>query len=321
MQIYFQSKLKPVTPDNFYRGGMWTAVIVTIFLSGFIFYFLALYHRTLETRDWASITSANSNLYDEKANTKMKLLQKLLKPFWARWKIIRKKMNRKKIFFKKFNAQYSKRKLLFRSHLCHNFHTIISQPENESAKPRALHIFEKLDNSILYTYGMFMNVSLPQVPTVWSIRMFTGWWWLYCILVSVAYKASLTAILANPAPRYVLRVTLLIYQIFTVKPNDCFFLFFISLNRVTIDTLEQLADSDVGCGGWGEQSKEFFITSLDVASQKVGRKFEITYDVDSAVERVAGGEFAYYENVYFLHYLTVKHRDINIINRYNDTEG
>lgn len=92
-------------------------------------------------------------------------------------------------------------------------------------------------------------------------------------------------------------------------------------SRVTIDTLEELADSVIGCGGWGEQSREFFITSLDVASQKVGRKFEIIYDVDSAVERVASGEFAYYENVHYLHYLTVKHKDINVISRYNETEG
>lgn len=91
--------------------------------------------------------------------------------------------------------------------------------------------------------------------------------------------------------------------------------------RVTIDTLEQLAESSIGCGGWGDQSKEFFVTSLDIASQKVGKKFEITYDVDSAIERVAAGQFAYYENIYFLHYLKVKHKDINVINRYNDTGG
>lgn len=91
--------------------------------------------------------------------------------------------------------------------------------------------------------------------------------------------------------------------------------------RVTIDTLEQLAESSVGCGGWGEQSKEFFVTSLDITSQKVGRKFEVTYDIDSAVEHVASGEFAYYENIYFLHYLTVKHKDENLLSRLNDTEG
>ena len=90
---------------------------------------------------------------------------------------------------------------------------------------------------------------------------------------------------------------------------------------MTIDTLEDLAESSIGCGGWGEQSREFFVTSLDVASQKVGRKFEVIHDVDSAVERVASGELAYYENIYYLHYLTVKHKDVNVISRYNETDG
>ena len=90
---------------------------------------------------------------------------------------------------------------------------------------------------------------------------------------------------------------------------------------MTIDNIDQLADSDIRGGGWGEQSKEFFITSLDAASQKVGRDFEIIDDVDSAVERVASGELAYYENVDYLRYLTVKHKDVNKIMQYNETEG
>lgn len=179
---------------------MWVAVIITLFLAGFIFHFLARYHHSIETKDWASVTSASSKSDDENANKVVRMLKQRLKPVRAYCKAKWRKMNRKKIFFKKYNARYAKRKHLLRSNFQRSLSLMISSNEEEPVL-RGLYIFERLDNSILYTYGMFMNVSLPRVPTVWSIRMFTGWWWLYCILVSVAYKASMTAILASPAPR------------------------------------------------------------------------------------------------------------------------
>ncbi|XP_052127303.1 uncharacterized protein LOC127750245, partial [Frankliniella occidentalis] len=109
----------------------------------------------------------------------------------------------------------------------------------------AAHLFSSsLASSMLYTSGMLLGVSLPRIPTAWAVRVLTGWWWLYSILVVVAYRASLTAILANPAP------------------------------KITIDSLEQLADAPLEVGGWGEHQKDFFLTSLDEAGQKVGRKFE-----------------------------------------------
>lgn len=67
--------------------------------------------------------------------------------------------------------------------------------------------------------------------------------------------------------------------------------------------MEDLADSNVDCGGWGEQSKEFFMTSLDRTGQRVGQKFQEVYDVDKAVDRVSKGQFAYYDNIHFLRYV------------------
>lgn len=69
--------------------------------------------------------------------------------------------------------------------------------------------------------------------------------------------------------------------------------------------MEALADSNVDCGGWGEQSKEFFMTSLDKIGQRVGQKFQEVYDVDNAIDRVAKGQFAYYDNIHFLRYVKV----------------
>lgn len=72
-------------------------------------------------------------------------------------------------------------------------------------------------------------------------------------------------------------------------------------SRVTIDTMQQLSDNEhIGCGGWGEQTRDFFLTSLDSAGQKIGQKMQAVYDEDEAVEKVTHGGYAYYENVHFL---------------------
>lgn len=65
-----------------------------------------------------------------------------------------------------------------------------------------LYQFEHPVNSFLYTYSMLLLVSLPKLPEGWALRVFTGWWWIYCILLVVSYRASMTSILANPNLRY-----------------------------------------------------------------------------------------------------------------------
>lgn len=161
------------------------------------------------------------------------------------------------------------------------------------AKP-GLYLFGEIINSILYTYGMLLVVSLPKLPTGWSIRLLTGWYWLYCILLVVSYRASMTAILANPAP------------------------------RVTIDTLQELVDSKVTCGGWGSETKKFFEDSLDEFGQKIGEKFETIDDPLQAANKVAQGVYAYYDNADFLKYISVKRKnafmDLQSDNSTNTTE-
>ncbi|XP_026479497.1 uncharacterized protein LOC113385888 [Ctenocephalides felis] len=146
---------------------------------------------------------------------------------------------------------------------------------------RGLYVFGEMVNSILYTFSMLLVVSLPTLPSGWSLRMLTGWYWLYCVLVAVSYRASLTAILANPAP------------------------------RIRIDTLEQLSKSPISAGGWGDQHKQFFVTSLDEYGRNIGRKFEDVDNATEAVDRVARGEFAYYENKHFLRELIVEKQRSN----------
>ncbi|OAD55050.1 Glutamate receptor, ionotropic kainate 1, partial [Eufriesea mexicana] len=150
--------------------------------------------------------------------------------------------------------------------------------QNASMKTgiKGLYLFTEIGNSILHTYSMLFQVSLPNLPSPWAIRVLIGWWWIYSILVAVAYRASMTAILANPVA------------------------------RVTIDTLAQLAKSSIEVGGWNNESKDFFLKSSDLSSQEIGNKYKLIEHEDEAIEKVANGSFCYYENSYLLQHARVK---------------
>lgn len=114
-------------------------------------------------------------------------------------------------------------------------------------------MFDDLTACIIYSYSMILVVSIPALPQRWSVRVLTGWWWIYCVLVVTAYRASLTSILANPQP------------------------------RVTIDSLDMLATSGIKCGAWGKQNRDFFENSDDDVAQKVGEKMEEISDAEEGV--------------------------------------
>lgn len=103
-------------------------------------------------------------------------------------------------------------------------------------------MFDDFAACIIYSYSMILVVSIPALPKRWSVRVLTGWWWIYCVLIVTAYRASLTSILANPQP------------------------------KLTIDTLKMLASSNLKCGAWGTQNRDFFINSDDDIAQKIGGK-------------------------------------------------
>lgn len=75
------------------------------------------------------------------------------------------------------------------------------QVSKKDAEVTGLYQFLEPVNSALYTYSMLLLVSLPKLPTGWSLRVLTGWNWLYCLLVVTSYRASMTAILARPTPK------------------------------------------------------------------------------------------------------------------------
>lgn len=146
---------------------MWTAVIICFFLSGIIFYALGKFHHHVNSED---DTQTKLDLSEFK---KKKIIQLPLAPYI-------KNMDPE--------LKYTLMKQQF----------IVKKREGE---PEGLYLFHDLPNSFLYTFSMLVMVSMPKLPTGWSLRILTGWYWVYCILVVVAYRASMTAILANPAPR------------------------------------------------------------------------------------------------------------------------
>ena len=73
--------------------------------------------------------------------------------------------------------------------------------DEAKASGESLYFFSQLENGILYTYDMLLLIFLQKFPSGWSFRVLTGWWWMYCILLVAAYRASITAIVANPTPR------------------------------------------------------------------------------------------------------------------------
>ncbi|KAH8363940.1 hypothetical protein KR084_000637 [Drosophila pseudotakahashii] len=147
------------------------------------------------------------------------------------------------------------------------------RPSKESCRPRDL--FDDYANCILLTYSMLLYVALPRMPRNWPLRVLTGWYWIYCILLVATYRASFTAILANPSA------------------------------RVTIDTLEDLLGSHIPPSAGATENRQFFLDATDETARKVGDKMEVIRQSEDLTSRIAKGQCAYYDNEFYLRYLRV----------------
>ncbi|KAH8270512.1 hypothetical protein KR018_011042 [Drosophila ironensis] len=136
-------------------------------------------------------------------------------------------------------------------------------------------IFDDYSNCILFTYSMLLFVALPRMPRNWPLRVLTGWYWIYCILLVATYRASFTAILANPAA------------------------------RVTIDTLKDLLNSHIPPAAGSIENQQFFLDANDEVARMVGEKMEVINQNDDLTSRIAKGQCAYYDNEFYLRYLRV----------------
>ncbi|KAJ8967509.1 hypothetical protein NQ314_002824 [Rhamnusium bicolor] len=152
---------------------MWTGVIICLILSGFAFFILARFHIHITEIKSACIKNLNKTKPQNLHKKKKVLMTLSLQP---------------EIDKMDSNVKYNLMKEKY-------------QPLKDEDEPVGLYQFSEPLNSALYTYSMLLLVSLPKLPTGWSLRMLTGWYWLYCLLLVTSYRASMTAILAKPTPR------------------------------------------------------------------------------------------------------------------------
>jgi hypothetical protein len=165
---------------------MWVGVLITLLVGGFLFYVFATAHKHIEDSHNMNKLINNTNTNKE-LNKQDSVLAKLKSTIKNIFNTLKNKFKNTKINKQqKFEINYMK-------------NTNLNKYINKDVT--GLYLFEDIENSILYTYGMLIAISLPKVPSGWAIRILTGWWWIYCLLVAVAYKASMTAILANPDTR------------------------------------------------------------------------------------------------------------------------
>jgi Ligated ion channel L-glutamate- and glycine-binding site/Ligand-gated ion channel len=219
-----------------FSGVMWACVLTSLLLVGFVFYAFAHFYLYLQ-RDWEP-PSVGCLKIGAKLKDRIRL--------WRR------------------KSAVEPRTLRF-----------VATPTVATPYWRredvARNLFNSLFDCVVYTYSMSLLVSLPKLPTGWSLRLLTGWYWVYCILLVVSYRSAMTAILANP------------------------------VKRLFYDTVDELAaDSDMGYGAWGEENRNLFLGSVDEPAQKIGANMELIENADEAVTRIIKGKFAFYESTHYL---------------------
>lgn len=164
------------TVQYYFRPVMWAGVIICLILCVFAFYILARFH--------IHVTPSKNERVKIKARTHSDLTKKLHSK--------KKKVLTLSLYPEVEKLDPNEKYTLMKGQY---------QPLRDRDEPVGLYQFSQPVNTALYTYSMLLLVSLPKLPSGWSLRMLTGWYWLYCLLLVTSYRASMTAILAKPAPR------------------------------------------------------------------------------------------------------------------------
>ncbi|XP_050722808.1 glutamate receptor ionotropic, delta-2-like isoform X2 [Eriocheir sinensis] len=132
---------------------------------------------------------------------------------------------------------------------------------------------EMLGSSWLYTVGLHLRVAQPHQPVRSGTQVFVAFLWLYTMILTIAYSTNLTAFLL-------------------VKKLPA-----------TIETLKQLAESDLKVAGVGE----LFMTELQEASDPnvnaLAMKFEEQSSKQDAYQKVLAGEAMFVENRGFVEFV------------------
>lgn len=161
---------------------MWAGVLFSLFSVGFIFYSVSLAYNYIQQTDFTQ---------NKKSDTDMKTSWNIFLG-WLKSKTVKINVSEQQVKMHPQEITNSRKPTLK-----------LDQNKNLTMNPRPVikDMFDDFSNCIIYTYSMLLYVSLPKFPMNWSLRLLTGWYWVYCILIVVAYRASMTAILSKPIPR------------------------------------------------------------------------------------------------------------------------
>lgn len=129
--------------------------------------------------------------------------------------------------------------------------------------------FRSVAFNYLFMIGGLTMRSVSLMPTQMPGRLYAGFVWIFCLIISTGYSANLVA--------------------------------FLSVTQMTepIDTLQQLADSDLRIATHGLW-KRIFQLSNDKAIQAIWPKIETNINFHSIFYEVEAGNFAFFQNLAYL---------------------
>ncbi|XP_076049358.1 putative glutamate receptor [Oratosquilla oratoria] len=143
----------------------------------------------------------------------------------------------------------------------------------------------RLDVAFLQVWAIILEDPPTNQPTNASGQMIIGWWWVYCMLITIVYKSALTSHLTIPG------------------------------KSPTIDTYEQLLAQEGWT--WGTEPSygsgwEFFKTSTNPTIMAIFKGLEVA-KFDEQMKRVFAGHHAFFSWKYYVQY--------NLAARYGDAFG
>ncbi|CAG7837720.1 unnamed protein product [Allacma fusca] len=143
---------------------------------------------------------------------------------------------------------------------------------------REYHVFSEKIQVVLTSFRIMSQVALHIWPKHWPVRMFIGWYWLFTLLITLAYRGAMVSFLTIP------------------------------LFEKPIDNINELYASGLRLGGWGSELHKLF-THHQAGSKEseikalLSNKYEIIDNLENGISMVAAGGFALFENVRFLKFI------------------
>lgn len=117
------------------------------------------------------------------------------------------------------------------------------------------HAFTGRSQVVFTCFSIMSQVALHIWPRFWAVRMFIGWFWMFCLLITLAYKGAMVSFLTIP------------------------------LFENPIDNIDDLVASGLKIGGWGTELHRLF-TQYTTTNGHIGSKAVLRdrYEVSKPIE-------------------------------------